>query len=418
VADYAARLGVLQGERGRFVEALALLEEGERAAQAAQLPDSIARAGQLRVLARAHLRQRHAAQALPGLDRALAIVRQLPHPGIERVLRADRAYAAAVAAADPVPSSKAVKDIPAAAPAAEGPAPTAAAASSPRPAAGADESPIGPRAAAEAVVAAAMDELARVAAEQADGDARQRGHLPLHYLGQLQRLVGRPAEAVATLQLAEGLARASPRRVELAELLVDLALAHLDAGDSAAAGPVLDEADALLAAARAEPLPASADLAMARARIAHAEGRRADAAAFARAADAHWRRAATASGRSAGVAAYWRARTLADDGQPAASLWREAARGLSMSAFAADEALRQHALQMLARGGAPAPGPGSRPGRRRPSPATSHRAAAPVGRSLRPARGRPAARRAGRPRASWAVQPRRRRRARRLPKPG
>ena len=319
VVDYTTRLALVEGERGQLRRALALLQEAEGMAQRLRLPDSLARAGQLRTLARAHMRQREFAAALAPLDRSLAMLSQRTNPAIERVVQADRLYAGAFGA-----------------PPAE--------------------------------LGSAVAALGRLIAEQAAGDARHRTHHPLHYLGHLQRLLDRPREALATLERAAPLARASPRRIDAAEALAELALAQLDAampgapaapgasgasgvsgvssaasaaGASDATARLLDEAAGLLAQARAEPFPASADIALGRARLALAAGRADDALAAARQADDYWRRAAPAS-RDAGVASYWLARCLAAAGQraEARAAFQRAARALEGSAFPADARLR------------------------------------------------------------------------------
>jgi serine/threonine-protein kinase len=322
VVDYTTRLALVEGERGQLKRALALLQEAEALAERAGLPDSLSRAGQLRTLARAHLRQREFAAALAPLDRSLAMLAQRSNPAIERVVQADRLYAGAFGM--PLPA-----------------------------------------------VGSAVAALERLTAAQAAGDARHRTHHPLHYLGHLQRLLDRPREALTTLELALPVARANPRRIDTAEALAEAALAALDAGDTpsaaiathaanaanttsapnatsapsaanaARAAKWLDEATALLAQARAEPLPASADIALGRARIALAAGRGDQALAAAREADAYWRSQAPAS-RDAGVAALWLARCLAATGQRAAAkaAFERAAPLLAGSAFPADARLR------------------------------------------------------------------------------
>jgi serine/threonine-protein kinase len=297
--DYTTRLALVEAERGRFARSLALLEEADRAAARAGVPPSIGRAGQLRTLARAHLRQRAPARALEPLGRALAMLERTPNPNIERVLRADRMYAAALA---------------------------------------------GQLTPAEAVAG-----LERALAEQDAGEPRFRSHLPLHYLGRLHSLLGRPQEAAAALRRAAPAARSNPRRIDTAEALIDLAHAELDLGTPAAhdaAAPLLDEAARLLGSA--EPLPARAELALGRARFELAAGRAEAALAAAREADAYWHGAA-ADGRDAGVAAYWLGRSLVAAGRDrqrteARAAFERAARGLAASAWPADARLRAAAL--------------------------------------------------------------------------
>jgi serine/threonine-protein kinase len=289
IVEYASRLAIVEAELGRFGRALALLEDAERVAQAGGAPESMMRAGQLRTLARAQLRQRRHAEALPRLQRSLAMLERFQSPHVARVVRADVLFAAAHVST--------------------------------------------PLAQAEAG-------LARILAEQAQVEPRYRTHLPHHYRGVLLRLDGRPAEAVQALQAGEPLTRANTRKVETAEMLVDLALAWLDAGRPDAAEAPLAEADGVFAKLGGDPFPARADAALARARIALAAQRPAEAVTAARAATAFWDRHDPV-GREAAVARHWLARALlaAGDGTEARRLRTASHATLRTSRFAADRNL-------------------------------------------------------------------------------
>lgn len=297
VPEFASRLAIVEAERGQFQRSVQLLGEAVRAMDAVALPDTLAKVGILRTVGRSHMRDRRYAAAVPPLDRALAILAKTPSPFFARVVGADRAYAAAMAGSLPPEQ--------------------------------------------------ALTQLQRIVAEQDSLAPKQRSYVPLHHLGRLQGLNGATLQALDTLRMAEPLARTSPRRLEVAEALTDLALAMLDAAPTAdleartRATALLDEAQALLDTTNARNSPTGADLATGRARMALAAGDAAQALAAAKQADEHWR-SAGAQGRDAGVAAHWLARALEASGQAEAARGarQRAAALLSASPFVADARLR------------------------------------------------------------------------------
>jgi serine/threonine-protein kinase len=272
---------------GHPQQALALFQEADRIARLRQVPDPMQRAGPLRGMARVHIRERRYAEAQRLLDEASRLLEPGGPPPVRRILAADRAWVRAFLVA---------------------PAP-------------------------------AMHALQGIADEMAAGDARYRGHLPLHYLGALQRLVAQPSLAVATLEAALVPARPSGRTTELAELLIELAQARLDQGDAAAARRDLDEGRRLLPAG-GERMPSQADAALVAGRLALVERHLPEALAAFGEADAYWHGADAAS-RWAAEAAAWLARAQAAAGQhdAARETAARAARGLRASPFPNDARL-------------------------------------------------------------------------------
>jgi serine/threonine-protein kinase len=165
---------------------------------------------------------------------------------------------------------------------------------------------------------------------------------PSYFLGQAQRLMGRPAEALQTQQRALQAVRPGPRARRLAaRIQIEMGLGHLALDDPAAARPLLTEALATLLAKHRVDTPDRAAAWLGLGRVELAERRPQEALPLLRQADAFWRQFAPQS-RWAGEAAHWLAQAERQAGDPkqAEAHRLRALRLLALSTQPADRALR------------------------------------------------------------------------------
>jgi len=159
-------------------------------------------------------------------------------------------------------------------------------------------------------------------------------------LGQLRSLQGRHDEALSALREAEEGLQKSGTPSQAAVALGALGGAQLAAGDAAAALATFQRSDTLLTKLHPKGSPDHADLLIDLARAHLALGHPAEAVTAAAQAEAFWTRF-DAQNRQAGLAQLWHARALLADrqGEQALQTWRRASGVLSRAALPADGTL-------------------------------------------------------------------------------